>query len=178
MLNQLGWIVLASGGGGGGLLDPATGLVFWTALTFSIVAIVLGKFAWGPLIEGLDQREAKIRESLAAAETARDEAKRIASEQDAVLQEYKVEAEKILEEARSDAQALRERSKREADQETAEIKVRATQEIGLAKEKAIDEIREMTVGLAMDLAGRVLKAEIDGDKHKGLVNEFLAASKG
>ena len=44
--------VLASegGGGGGSLIEPQFGTIFWTLLTFLIMVVLLGRFAWKPLL--------------------------------------------------------------------------------------------------------------------------------
>ncbi len=68
--------IIASEGGGGGLLSVDGGLAFWTTLTFLILLFILGKFAWRPILTALKQREEAIKESLAQAELAKEEAKK------------------------------------------------------------------------------------------------------
>lgn len=175
------WLLLLASGGGehsGGvapLLDPHQGLVFWQVVSFCIVAIVLKKYAWGPLQTMLDEREAQIRDSLAAADKAREEAKRISAEHEDRLEDARREAEKILEEARDDARGIVDRAKAAATDEAEALKERAKHEIELAKDKAIAELREESVELGLMIASRVLKAEVDGGRHRGLVDEILAS---
>ena len=172
------WL-LASGGdagpGSNALLDPHTGLVFWQVLSFSVLVIMLSKTAWGPLIGGLEAREAKIRDALSAADKAREEAAQVGREHAALLESHRQEGEKILEEARQDAKGVLERARAEATSEADKIKARTASEIELAKAKAIEELREHSVELAMMLAGRVIGAEVDQARHKGLVDELLAS---
>ena len=171
------WL-LASGGGAAhdaphALLTPEHGLVFWAVISFSIVMVVLKKFAWGPLQQALDDREQKIRDGLNAAELARKEAAEIASQHADELEQHRKDAEEILEEARSDAKGIIERANRDASKSGEEIKTRALKEIDLAREKAIDEMRQGAVDLGMALAGKVLAAEVDAGRHRSLIDDFL-----
>lgn len=155
------------------LLSPASGLVFWSVLSFSIVMIVLKKFAWGPLQLALDERERKIRDGLNAAELARQEAAEIASQHADELERVRKEAELILEEARNDAKGIVDRANRDASKAAEESKARALKEIELAREKAIDDMRQGAIDLSMALAGKVLAAEVDGGRHRGLIDNFI-----
>lgn len=68
--------VLASGDGGGTLLDVNPGLIFWTAITFIILLIVLKRVAWKPILTALDNREKEIADSLNKAEQAKNDAQK------------------------------------------------------------------------------------------------------
>lgn len=164
---------LLASGGEGGLLDPASGLVVWSVISFSIVMVVLHRKAWGPLQEAIDERETKIREGLNAAELARQEAEEIASQHAEELERVRREAEQILEEARSDAKGIVDRAHKEASKAAEESKARALKEIELAREKAIDDMRQGAIDLSMALAGKVLAAEVDAGRHRGLIDNFI-----
>ena len=56
-----------------GLLEPAVGLIFWTSITFLLLLVLLGKFAWKPILSALDEREKGIADSLTSAEKVRSE---------------------------------------------------------------------------------------------------------
>ena len=83
------------------------------------MVVVLGKFAWGPMLRLLQQREEFIHSSLADAKHDREEAEAQLKEYTAKLQAARVEAAAIVDEARRDAERLREelqqRAKTEAD---------------------------------------------------------------
>src|SRR6478736_8372281 len=95
------------------------GNAIWTLVIFVIVVIVLGKFAWGPVLGLLQQREEFIHRALSEAKRDRDEAELRLKEYAAKLQSAQREAFAILEEARRDAERLREelrgRAKTEAE---------------------------------------------------------------
>jgi F-type H+-transporting ATPase subunit b len=157
----------------GGLLTPAQGLVFWATISFSIVMIVLKSFAWGPISTALDERAQKIRDGLNAAELAKKEAEQIASQHAGELERHRKDAEQILEEARSDAKGIIDRAGKEATKAAEETKLRALREIDLAREKAIDDLRQSAVDMSVALASKVLAAEVEAGRHRGLIDDFL-----
>ncbi len=69
-----------------GIMDLRPGLTIWTAITFLLLVIVLSKFAWGPIVKMLDERERTIREAIEQAKKERAEAERMLAEQTASLQ--------------------------------------------------------------------------------------------
>src|ERR1700745_3130842 len=92
-------------------LSPFAGNVgnaLWTLVIFVIVVVVLGKFAWGPVLGLLQQREEFIHRALADAKRDRDEAETRLKEYAAKLQAAHAEAAAIVDEARRDAERSRE----------------------------------------------------------------------
>src|SRR3954470_20400305 len=92
-------------------LSPFAGNVgnaIWTLLIFVVVVIVLGKFAWGPVLTLLQQREQFIHKSLSDAKRDRELAEASLKEYMVKLQSAQVEAGRMVDEARRDAERLRE----------------------------------------------------------------------
>lgn len=172
---MIGSWILPLASGEGGLLSAETGLVVWMSISFVILLFIMKSKGWGPIVAAMAAREEKIRTSLAAAEEARAEAAQQRQKQDAERDAGRREAEKILEEARRDAKALQDKARSVAQSEAEEIKARALKEIELAKAKAIEDMRQGSVDLAMTLASRVLQAEVDGGRHKALVDDFISS---
>src|SRR5574344_940512 len=81
------------------LLKPDTGLMFWTIVNFLILAFLLAKFAWKPLLKSLKEREDKIANDVASAQQARNEAQRIQKELEARLESIAKESSAKLKEA-------------------------------------------------------------------------------
>ena len=52
------------------LIEPAVGLIFWTSITFVLLLVILGKFAWKPILNAIKTRETNIETALASAENA------------------------------------------------------------------------------------------------------------
>ena len=93
---------LASEGGGGGssLIEPQIGTIFWTLVTFLAMLVLLGRFAWKPLLGALDAREASIRDSLDQTKKQREETESLLQQQRELLAEAHRERAAALAEGR------------------------------------------------------------------------------
>ena len=78
------------------LVTPGIGLLFWMLLSFSIVLVLLKKFAWKPILNTLEEREDSIQKALISAEQARSEVAELKSQKEQILNEAKLEREKII----------------------------------------------------------------------------------
>ena len=83
-----------------GLVMPEFGLFFWMLVSFSILLVILRRFAWGPIMKALSDREKSIEEALRSAEIAKEEMIRLQSGNEKILREAVLEREKIVKEAR------------------------------------------------------------------------------
>ncbi|MGE0711224.1 MAG: F0F1 ATP synthase subunit B [Planctomycetota bacterium] len=171
---------LASGGGAEGhphtLLDPhGAGLIFWTAVIFSIVAITLYKLAWAPLLEALGKREQAISGAIDEAARTRAEAEKLRLRYEEQLEGVRQEAQKIIDEGEADKKRIIAEARAKATQEADEIKARAERDIALAKTKALAEVKQTSALLAMAIAEKVIQAEVDGNRHKKIVDEVLTS---
>ena len=97
----------ASEGGGSSLIEPQLGTIFWTLVTFIVLAFVLGRFAWKPLIGALDEREQGIRSSIDQARTDREEAEKLLHMEDYMHQRIVGQEQSISALARAIRIALR-----------------------------------------------------------------------
>src|SRR5687768_10743192 len=82
------------------LLTPSFGLLFWTLLAFIIVFVVLRKFAWGPILASLNEREKTIADSLESAQRVRAEMAQLKSENEELMAKAREERAAMLKEAR------------------------------------------------------------------------------
>ena len=151
------------------------GNVIWTLVIFGALIWVLGKFAWGPILDGLQSRESFIRDSLGQAKQQRDEAKALLEEYEEKLAAARVETEAILDEARRDADALRRREEERAAEEADKLVERARREIEIAKETAVKDLYSRATRLSTAAASRVLGRELNPADHERLVAESIAA---
>ena len=143
-------------------------------IVFLILFAVLSKFAWGPILKGLQDREGKIRGDLAQAQAARDEAKATLEQYQDQLAVAAEEAGKIIEQGKSDAQKIAAGLKEQTQVEINQMRQRAESEIRGAKEQAINELYTQAADLATVVAGRILQREIRGEDHQKLIQESLA----
>ena len=68
-----------------GLVVPEFGLFFWMLVSFSLLLWILKRFAWGPILKMLSDRENLIVEALKSAENAKEEMKRLQSGNEKIL---------------------------------------------------------------------------------------------
>ena len=163
--------VAAEGGGGGNIFSGDLGNMIWTLVIFALVLFVLGKYAWGPILDGLQSREKFIRDSLSEARADREAAEARLKEYEARLAEARAEASAIVDEGKRDAEVVRQTIEDSAKDEAGKIVARARREIDLAKEAAVQEIYGLTGELAIDIASRVIRKELDPQDHERLIDE-------
>ena len=82
------------------LVTPAIGLMFWTCVVFTLLLILLKKFAWKPILSAVDERNNSIESALAMAEKTRGEMAQLQANNEALLQEARSERDQLLKEAR------------------------------------------------------------------------------
>lgn len=149
------------------------GNALWTVVIFVLVLVVLGKYAWGPLLAGLQAREAYIRESLQTARRDREEAEARLGEYQEKLAAARTEATAIIEEGRRDAEAVKRKIEEHAKQESAKMIERAQREIDAATVEATRQLYALSAHLATELAARIIGRELDPKDHERLIAEAI-----
>lgn len=155
------------------LLDPKVGLFFFTVIVFLAVAFILGKYAWGPITAALEKREKTIDESIKRAENALAEARQISEDNEKARREAEADAQRVLREARDAAEALREEEAEKTRAQIREMQDAARAEIEREKQGALDELRTEVAELAIKAAEKLLDENLDAEKNRKLVNEFI-----
>jgi len=150
------------------------GTAIWTLLIFVLVLYVLGRFAWGPILAGLQRRERFIRESLETARQDREAAEARLREYEQKLAAARDEASRIVEEGRRDGEVTRRKIEEEARAAGEAMIQRAKREIGVARDTALRELYEKSAELATGMAGSILKRQLAPEDHDRLVQEALA----
>ena len=156
------------------LLDPHEGLIIWTIITFLVVLFVLKKFAWPQLLAALDEREKRISDAIAAAEQARQEAEEVLREHRQKLAAADEEARQVVAEAREAGANVRQTIVSQAREEAERMLDQARTSIESEKRAAIAELRRETANLAVQAAGALIDANLDDEKNRGLVDDFIA----
>jgi F-type H+-transporting ATPase subunit b len=158
----------------GGLTQINPGLTLWTGITFLVLLVVLGKFAWGPIVKMLVERERTIRDAIDSAKKERAEAERMLAEQKESLARAQREAAEIAKRNAQDVEKLRQeltdRARKEADELVATARRQVAEEISKAKA----ELKAQVVDLAIDAASRLVKANLDEKAQRALVEEYIA----
>jgi F-type H+-transporting ATPase subunit b len=157
----------------GGLLNPNPGLIFWTALTFLIVLLILRKIAWGPIVSMLEERSKGIQSAIDRAHSAKDEAESILKKNRELLAKADAEAEKIIREGREFADKVRSELTEKAQVESQKMIAAAKDEIEQEKRRALDVLRNEVADMAVKGAEKILRATLDAEKQKGVVNDMI-----
>lgn len=148
-------------------------LALWTAGVFFLMLAILSQVAWKPIMEGLKAREEGISGNLAAAEAKHEEAKALLEKHQQEMAGAAEQVRELLEEARRDADATMAQAKTDAKHEFELERERAMRDIDNAKDAAVRQLAEKTAGLAIDLAGQVVKQDISSNRQSEIVREAL-----
>jgi len=150
-------------------------LIFWEFISFGILFWVLWKYAFPPILQTLDERERKIKESLEQADRHRAEAEQKMQEYEAKLKTASREAETLLAAAKDRAQRIMEENEQRLRIETQRSKEDATREIDQERRRAIQEIRNQTTEIALLVAEKVVGRSLTDADHKRMADEALSA---
>jgi F-type H+-transporting ATPase subunit b len=165
--------LLAAEGGGGGLLSVDATLLWATIVVFVLFALVLGKFAWGPLLKIVDERERSIRDQVDSAERAAAEARDLLAKHEEIVRGAAREREEVLGRAAKEADALRADLVGKARAEAEAAVARARDQIHRERDQAIAELRGQVADIAVEAASRIVKSSLTPDAQRKLVDEFV-----
>jgi len=146
----------------------------WNLLMFLVLLGVLAKFVWPTILKGLQAREDKQLADLAEAKRASEEATAKLAEYEARLKEANQEATRIMEQTRAEADKLSARLKSEAEANAQSTRERAEQDIAAAKREALASIYSEAASLSTQIAGQILKRELNPEDQQQLVDQSLA----
>jgi F-type H+-transporting ATPase subunit b len=155
------------------LFNADVGNFLFTLIIFGAVIAILGKYAWKPLLNVLNERERSIREALESARQEREAAKKLLGEYETQLARAREEASALVAEGRRDAEATARRIQEEARREADETVVRAKREIQLATDSARKELHDEVSNLAVRIAGTIIRKELTSADHRQLVADAL-----
>lgn len=146
-------------------------------INFILLLIILRIIAYRPILNMLDQRQARIRESVERAERAQREAQRIEQEFGEKIAEARREGQNIVGNANQIAQRIQAEAHEKAAREAELFLTRAREQIDRERDKAISELRQQVADLAILAAGKVVEEELDQKKHYDLIDRVLAQSE-
>ena len=160
------------------LVTPAIGLIFWTTVVFTLLVLLLKKFAWKPILSAVDERNQSIKNSLAQAEKARNEMSELTANNEIIIAQAKVDRDVILKEARDMKNEIISEAKDKASKEAEKLVSTAKEQILNEKMKAITELKNHVADLSIEMAEKILSSELsDVAKQKELVKKALKESK-
>ena len=155
------------------LLNPDTGLLIWTVVTFLCLVGVLKVLAWGPLLHAIEAREAKMKADLDGAQQARAGAEKIKSDLDAQMKDLSDKSRALLAQAQKEAEALRAQLKASAEADSAKIREKTMQELGEEKERLVRDLRKEVAGLSLLAAEKLMRKSVDEGVQKTVLEGFF-----
>jgi F-type H+-transporting ATPase subunit b len=154
------------------LLNPDTGLLIWTIVTFLALVLILKVGAWGPLVHAIEEREARLKAERDAAENARAAAEKLQKEIEAQMADLGAKTRELLNQAQKDSDALRSKLKGEAESDSEKIRAKTMQELADEKERLVRELRKEIATLSVTAAERLLRKSVDEGVQKSVLEGF------
>ena len=156
------------------LVTPGIGLLFWMLLSFSIVLVLLKKFAWKPILNTLEEREDSIQKALISAEQARSEVAELKSQKEKILNEAKLEREKIIRLAHEETSAYKQEQKIKIDEQF-KLKISsAIDEINQQKRSAMEDLKKTVAKMSVDIAEKILEKELENvEQHDSVISDSV-----
>ena len=160
------------------LNDFSYGLFFWQLVILAILIVLLGKFAWKPILNSLTEREDGIRDAIASAEKARLEMANLQADNQRILQEARMERDTMLKEAREMKDKMIADSKTEAQAQGLKMIEQAKAAIESEKNAAMAELKTQVSSLSLEIAEKLLKDELSNkEAQTKLVEKMLGDVK-
>ena len=142
------------------LVLPDIGLVFWNTIAFLILLIVLGKFAWKPMLKAIAERESGIEEDLLRADKMKAEIAAMQNENEALLAKAREERAGMIKDAKDTADKMVSDAKDKAKQEYERIISDAQVAITQQKNAALTEVKNQVGSLVVEVAEKILRKEL------------------
>jgi F-type H+-transporting ATPase subunit b len=158
--------------------DFSVGLFFWQSVLFIALILLLKKFAWGPILTAVEEREEGIKSALDSAEKAKEEMQALNADNERILAEARIERDILLKEAREMKDKIVSEAKDQANTEANKILLSAKEQINNEKLKAITELKNQVADMSIDIAEKILRSELsDVNKQKELVAQVLKSNE-
>jgi F-type H+-transporting ATPase subunit b len=159
------------------LLSPGLGLIIWNLVAFLVLVWLLKKFAWKPILRSLNDREAKIADSIATADRVKAEMAQLQSENEALLAQAREERAQLLKEAKETRDRMVNEAKNKAKEEANRIVADAQIAINNQKMAALTEVKNQVGTLVLEVTEKVLRRELSNKKeHEDYINHLIADS--
>lgn len=143
-------------------------------INFLVLIFLLSRFLYRPVVAVLDERAARVRESMERAEQVRRDSEQAEAERTRLLAETRREAEALRAQVERQVEAYRTQRRQEIDAEIQRMLSRTEADIQARQQQLFAELRAQVAELAVGAAERVIRQRLDGEAQRRLVEEFLA----
>lgn len=158
---------------GAGTPSTTLGTMIFVLLSFTILIVLLKKFAWGALMGMMEKREEKIANDLDSAENSRISAQKLEQERQVALQNSRSEAMTIVNTAKASGEQSRQNILQEARTDAEKIKQKSEEQFERQKEQAMRDMKKDIADISLDLAAKILNEELTKDAHSKLIDEYI-----
>jgi len=155
------------------LVTPGIGLIFWMLVSFSLVMYILAKYAWGPIMKGIHQREDTIEKALEAANEAKKEMLQLKAGNEQLLRDAKDERDALMRDARKVRESILDEARTKAAEESARILENARENIQFEKMAAINELKNQIASISIEIAEKLIGKELENKEQQQQLTEKL-----
>ena len=156
------------------LITPSVGLIFWTAVVFIILLVLLRSLAWKPILSAVKESEQSIEDALNAAKKAKEEMALLNAQNEKIMKEARAERDAILKEAREMKENIINEAKNSATVEANKLIENAKTAIQNEKASAMADIKNQVGQLSIEIAEKILTKELaDKSAQIALVNDVI-----
>src|SRR5256712_4794630 len=158
---------------GSNLITPDPGTVLWTVITFIVLAVLLAKFAWKPLLTTLQERERTIRESLEQAQKARAEGEETLRRNQEILAQARRETAAILDQGKREADSIRADIIAQPRKEAQDLVEQGKRQGPFGQKQAMEQLPRQVADLAIQAAERLISRSLDDTKQRELLDDYV-----
>ena len=160
------------------LLNTALGTVFWSTISFLVVLVLMRRMAWGPILQGLKEREEEIDGALNTAKQARAEIENLQADNERLLQEARAERDGMMRDARDMSDKLIADAKSTAKTEGERMIDQAKQAIDGERAAAVADLKAEVAKLSLEIAEKLVRQELKDDgSQQDLIGRMISDSK-
>lgn len=163
----------SEGGGKSNIFEIALDLGLWTVVVFGLLVFILRKYAWGPMLEGLHQREENISKAIEDAKAAREEAQKLRADLEADRAKIGEAMRDAMDEARRKAQQMADELQAKAKADIQADRDRLHRELDTARDQVLQDLLNRTTELATLISSKTIRRELTPDDHRRFIDEAL-----
>jgi F-type H+-transporting ATPase subunit b len=157
------------------LITPNLGYSFWTLLAFVIFWLIMGKFAFRPIVASIEARNKKIEDELKAAQNARAEFESLKSERESMEREAREERTRMLLDAKAEVENFKAAELKKSKEEAEKLIEKAKLEIERQKNAALQEVKNQVGALSVQIAEKLVQDKLEtSDNQTALINKLIA----
>ena len=147
--------------------------ILFVSVSFLILLLALKKFAWGPVVNMMEERENKIASDIDNAEKSRLDAEKLGKQREMELKQSRTEAQGIIAQAKETAENNAHAILLDAEEHATRIKKQAQEDLRIERERMIDEAKKEVANLSVEIASKILKKELSASTHQELIQSSI-----